>query len=280
MQFEDPVECSISESFLHFKGENSFLANSSLENDEASLLDLSSPFLLSPLSIDSTNEEILPKDVIIKDFLEFEESKDSNIFILKKKRKRGRKNNKEKPQHTEFKNDNKMAKIQVSYFSFLIAFINAIMKLLNLNYCFIELNGKDKSNINQKYRDCLNKKTIKEIILETPISGRFKKDQNYNVMQYNKLVKDGQSIILNIINKNFLFFFDIYFNNIKKFNLSSFGLNSFEVELPDNVKFFNDLLNKRKSNDFERYKAEMEKCAKINFISISKNTLNECINEN
>lgn len=280
MQFEDPVECSILESFLHFKGENSFIANSSLENDEATLLNLSSPFLFPPSSIDSTNEEILPKDIILKDFPEFEESKDSNIFILKKKRKRGRKNDKEKPQHTEFKNDNKMAKIQVSYFSFIIAFINAIMKLLNLDYCFIELNGKDKSNINQKYRDCLNKKTIKEIILETPISGRFKKDQNYNVMQYNKLIKDGQSIILNIINKNFLFFFDIYFNNIKKFNLSSFGLNSFEVELPDNVKFFNDLLNKRKSNDFERYKAEMEKCAKINFISISKNTLNESINEN
>ena len=280
MQFEDPVECSILESFLHFKGENSFIANSSLENDEATLLNLSSPFLFPASSIDSTNEEILPKDIILKDFPEFEESKDSNIFILKKKRKRGRKNDKEKPQHTEFKNDNKMAKIQVSYFSFIIAFINAIMKLLNLDYCFIELNGKDKSNINQKYRDCLNKKTIKEIILETPISGRFKKDQNYNVMQYNKLIKDGQSIILNIINKNFLFFFDIYFNNIKKFNLSSFGLNSFEVELPDNVKFFNDLLNKRKSNDFERYKAEMEKCAKINFISISKNTLNESINEN
>ena len=118
MQFEDPVECSILESFLHFKGENSFIANSSLENDEATLLNLSSPFLFPPSSIDSTNEEILPKDIILKDFPEFEESKDSNIFILKKKRKRGRKNDKEKPQHTEFKNDNKMAKIQVSYFSF------------------------------------------------------------------------------------------------------------------------------------------------------------------
>ena len=158
-----------------------------------------------------------------------------------------------------------MAKIQISYFSFIIALINAIMKLFNLDYYFIELNGKDKSNINKKYRNCLNKKTIKEIILETPISGRFKKDLNYNVTQFNKLVKDNQIIILYLLNKNFLFFFDIYFKNVKKFNLSSFGFDSFEVELPDNVKFFNDLLNKRKKGDFERYKEEMEKCAKNYF---------------
>ena len=256
MQSLNPDEFSISESFLDFKDENIFITDSSLENDDISELNILPRFWSPSISIDSNNT------------------------ILKQKRKRGRKNNKEEPQHTEFKNDNKMSKIQVSYFSFLIEFINSIMKLLNLNYYFIELNGKDKSKINQKYRDCLNKKTIKEIILETPISGRFKKDQNFNAIQYDKLVKDGQSIIIDIMNKKFLFFFNIYFNNVKKINLSSFGLKSLEVELPDSVKFFNDLLKKRKCGDFERYKKEMEKCAKNNFISNIKNSLNESINEN
>ena len=169
MQSLNPDEFSISESFLDFKDENIFITDSSLENDDISELNILPRFWSPSISIDSNNT------------------------ILKQKRKRGRKNNKEEPQHTEFKNDNKMSKIQVSYFSFLIEFINSIMKLLNLNYYFIELNGKDKSKINQKYRDCLNKKTIKEIILETPISGRFKKDQNFNAIQYDKLVKDGQS---------------------------------------------------------------------------------------
>ena len=282
MQITNSDENSIlSESFLHFKGENTFITNSLLENDEIYDLSLFPPIWSPPISIDPTIEPNFPKGIKIKDLSVTKESKDSNDAILKEKRKRGRKNDKEVPQHTEFKNDNKMAKIQVSYFSFIIAFLNAIMKLLNLNYYFIELKGKDKSKINQKYRDSLNKKTIKEIILETPISGRYKKDKNYNSIQYNKLlVKDGQSIILSIMEKNFLFFFNIYFNNVKKFNLSSFGLKSLEVELPNKVKFFNDLLNKRKSDDFERYKKEMEKCAKINFISVANNTLNESTNEN
>jgi len=282
MQIINSDENSIlSESFLHFKGENTFITNSLLENDEIYDLSLFPPIWSPPISIDPTIEPNFPKGIKIKDLSVTKESKDSNDAILKEKRKRGRKNDKEVPQHTEFKNDNKMAKIQVSYFSFIIAFLNAIMKLLNLNYYFIELKGKDKSKINQKYRDSLNKKTIKEIILETPISGRYKKDKNYNSIQYNKLlVKDGQSIILSIMEKNFLFFFNIYFNNVKKFNLSSFGLKSLEVELPNKVKFFNDLLNKRKSDDFERYKKEMEKCAKNNFISVANNTLNESTNEN
>jgi len=282
MQIINSDENSIlSESFLHFKGENTFITNSLLENDEIYDLSLFPPIWSPPISIDPTIEPNFPKGIKIKDLSVTKESKDSNDAILKEKRKRGRKNDKEVPQHTEFKNDNKMAKIQVSYFSFIIAFLNAIMKLLNLNYYFIELKGKDKSKINQKYRDSLNKKTIKEIILETPISGRYKKDKNYNSIQYNKLlVKDGQSIILSIMEKNFLFFFNIYFNNVKKFNLSSFGLKSLEVELPNKVKFFNDLLNKRKSDDFERYIKEMEKCAKNNFISVAYNTLNESTNEN
>ena len=282
MQITNSDENSIlSESFLHFKDENTFITNSLLENDEIYDLSLFPPIWSPPISIDPTIEPNFPKGIKIKDLSVTKESKDSNDAILKEKRKRGRKNDKEVPQHTEFKNDNKMAKIQVSYFSFLIAFLNAIIKLLNLNYYFIELKGKDKSKINQKYRDSLNKKTIKEIILETPISGRYKKDKNYNSIQYNKLlVKDGQSIILSIMEKNFLFFFNIYFNNVKKFNLSSFGLKSLEVELPNKVKFFNDLLNKRKSDDFERYKKDMEKCAKNNFISVANNTLNESTNEN
>ena len=167
-------ESSVSQSFLNFKGESLFITDSSSEYDDVSSLNLFPCVWSPPKSIVSTNEEIVPKEIKINDSPKIKECEESNNTILKKKRKRGRKNNKEECQHNEFKNDNKMAKIQIGYFSFIITFINSIMKLLNLNYYFIELNGKDKSNINQKHRDCLNKKTIKEIILETPISGRFK----------------------------------------------------------------------------------------------------------
>ena len=61
------------------------------------------------------------------------QSSNSNIIIesmniKKPKEKRGRQNDKIEVQHTIFKNDCRMAKIQTSYFTFLIFFLNSIIK--------------------------------------------------------------------------------------------------------------------------------------------------------
>ena len=68
------------------------------------------------------------------------------------------KKNKNLPYHTKFKNDCKMAKIQTSYFTFLIILLNTIMKKKNFKYKFIQINGKYKSNISQIFRASLNQK--------------------------------------------------------------------------------------------------------------------------
>ena len=183
-------------------------------------------------------------------------------------KKRGRQNNKIKPQHTEYKNDCRMAKIQVSYISFLIKFINYIMERMRLSYFFIDLNGKYKSNINQTFRNSLNKKTIKEILFDAPISGKSKRSQDYNKLIYNRLEKEGYSELINILNKNFLFFFEkIYYANKKKLDLSSFGFAPYEIELPNDIKVFEDLLEKRKKGDFINYKNKMKKCVEKYFIN-------------
>ena len=196
----------------------------------------------------------------------------------KTRKKRGRQNDKTEAQHTPFKNDCKMAKIQISYFTFLIILLNIIMKKLKLKYTFLQFHGKYKSNVNQKFRASLNKKTIKEIIEDAPISAKYKKGgDNANIIQ--KLTEQGQDMILQILDKNFLFFFEnVYFSNIKKFNLSSFGLSPFDVELPPKTKLFKDLLNKEKNNydNFNEYKEKMEKCAERYFFSKS-NDLNDDI---
>ena len=190
---------------------------------------------------------------------------ESNITRLNKKR--GRKNNKIEPQHTEYKNDCRMAKIQVSYISFLIKFINYIMKRMKLNYFFVDLNGKYKSNINKTFRNSLNKKTIKEILFDAPISGKSKRSQDYNKLIYNRLEKEGYSTLINILNKNFLFFFEkIYYAGKKKLDLSSFGFAPYEIELPNDIKVFEDLLEKRKKGDFINYKNKMKKCVEKYFI--------------
>ena len=202
------------------------------------------------------------------------EPESSNTIRLK----RGRKNDITEAQHTKNKNDCRMSKIQPNYFTFLILFLNFIMKKLNLKYQFCKLNGKYTSNVNQKYRASLNKKTIKEILESIPISPKYKKEENNNVNIINKLIQEGQDTFLNILEKNVLYFFEkIYFANKRKFNLSQFGLKSFEFELPQNIQLFKDLLNKSKNDEnFFEYKINLEKCAKNYFFS-NEQDLNENI---
>lgn len=248
-------------SFLHFEGETPiFQYNSLYDYNEMNLTEFSFSFRPDHknlnLSCDYNN--------IIGGFPETQDSDESKESS--KKKKRGRQNNKIEPQHTEYKNDCRMAKIQISYFSFLIKLLNCIMKRFNINYNFLELNGKYKSNVNQLFRSSLNNKTIKEILLEAPISGKYKKNVDYNIEIYNKLEKEGNNILLNIFNKNFLFFFNIYYESKRKLDLSSFGFDPCEIELSKNIMMFEDLLDKRKSEDKIKYRNEMKKCAEKYFI--------------
>ena len=185
-------------------------------------------------------------------------------------KKRGRKNKKEEIQHSKFKNDCKMAKIQRNYITFLVRFLNLIMNLLlnDKDYFFCDIDGDYKSNINQKNRASLNQKTIKEIMLEAPISGKIKKNYiSHNKTICNRLEKEGQKILLNILDQKFLFFFEnIYYANLKKYDLSLFGL-ELEVDLTKDgkIKTFKDLLNKDKLLNLD-YKNGMKKCAENYFL--------------
>jgi hypothetical protein len=202
-------------------------------------------------------------------FSESANSSDSNEN-RKIGKKRGRKNDKEEIQHSKFKNDCKMAKIQRNYITFLVRFLNLIMNLLlnDKDYFFCDIDGDYKSNINQKNRASLNQKTIKEIILEAPISGKIKKkDINHNKIICNRLEEEGQKILLNILDQKFLFFFEnIYYANLKKYDLNPFGLD-LEIDLSkdEKIKTFKDLLNKDKLLNLD-YKNEMKKCVENYFL--------------
>ena len=213
-----------------------------------------------------SNEKDLPSSIEQNYERDSSDTIDSLVENIRLNKKRGRKNDKIEAQHTLFKNDCKMAKIQRGYFTFLILFLNKIMNLLKLNYSFIDLSGNYKSNINQKNRAILNKKTIKDAILEAPISGRNKKkNQNYNKDVYNRLKQENQIVLLNILDKNFLYFFEkIYYANVKKVDLSPFGLFT-EIELKNDIKLFNNLLNKYKDDNINKYKFEMDRCARNYF---------------
>lgn len=197
-----------------------------------------------------------------------EENDDSSSNANLIGNRRGRETNNPIIQHSLTKNDCRMAKIQTGYFTSLIVFINATMKKLNLNYFFLQLEGKFKSNINQDFRQSLNQKTIKEILYNQPISRKYK---NYDKFENKKIIdrleKENQKIVLDILDKNFLYFFENpFYLSIKKFNLSTFGFEPLEIVLPPKTKMFNDLLEKSNCQDFNEYKYKMEKCAKKYFI--------------
>ena len=259
------------DSFLHFEGDTLIRSNT-FQNQEANqpnIISLSNTFRENENNVptyDFSNEGNIVEPVSMAN-----DTSDSSNNKLKKKR--GRKNNKPEIQHDKKRNDNRMAKIQRNYLSFLIVFLNYIMKKLKIKYGFVHFDGKWKGNVNQKFRYSLTKKTIKDIIYEAPISLKFEKDEEYNKNTYQKLKDEGYNILLDIMDKNYLYFFEkIYYNNLRKFNLSSFGLNSLDVDLPNNIKLFNDLLNKSETEDFEDYKIKMEKCVIKYFINFNKSS--------
>ena len=259
------------DSFLHFEGDTLIRSNT-FQNQEANqpnIISLSNTFRENENNVptyDFSNEGNIVEPVSMAN-----DTSDSSNNKLKKKR--GRKNNKPEIQHDKKRNDNRMAKIQRSYLSFLIVFLNYIMKKLKIKYGFVHFDGKWKGNVNQKFRYSLTKKTIKDIIYEAPISLKFEKDEEYNKNTYQKLKDEGYNILLDIMDKNYLYFFEkIYYNNLRKFNLSSFGLNSLDVDLPNNIKLFNDLLNKSETEDFDDYKTKMEKCVIKYFINFNKSS--------
>ena len=57
--------------------------------------------------------------------------------------RRGRRTNNLNIQHPSTKNDCRMAKIQIGYSTFLIIFINTVMKKLKLNYFFFPIRWKN-----------------------------------------------------------------------------------------------------------------------------------------
>ena len=242
--------------------DNSFNQNEYLDDH---LTDYINPGLISSISYETPTSSLENSKSII---IEIQEEEEDDSSFSNVGNRRGRRTNNLIIQHSYIKNDCRMAKIQTGYFTFLIEFINSVMKKLKLNYFFLNLDGKFKSYINQNFRQTLNKKTIKEILYNEPISKKYK---NYDKFENKKIIdrleKENQKTVLDILDKNFLYFFkNPFYLNIKKFNLSQFGFEPLEIVLSSNVKMFNNLLEKSKCQDFNEYKYKMEKCAKKYFI--------------
>jgi len=100
-------------------------------------------------------------------------------------------NDKRKRRHTKYSFDNIMSKIQTHYISFIINFVNDIIKteFQKENYFFEDIAHKYKKIANHKYCQSLKNLQIKEILQKeiTKISRIKNKDHNKNICE--KIIK-------------------------------------------------------------------------------------------
>ena len=120
------------------------------------------------------------------------------------KKKRGRQmvkkpeeNRKNKKTHDKSSTDNLLRKIQVHYMSFIISFINAILKELGYNQRFLKINYEFKKNVNKDFFESLKDKNLSYII-KNEISDKYKTTKkNMNYIIYEE-IKNNQ-ILNNIL---------------------------------------------------------------------------------
>ena len=183
-------------------------------------------------------------------------SQDSIPMLINNKTKRGRKTknkiNKNQKCHDNNRTDNLLRKIQVHFLSFIISFINIILKDLNYNERFLKLDYNFKKNTKKDFVESLKKKTLREIIC-TNISDKYKHNPiNTNTLLYEKV--KNEKVIFNVLEDNYLNLFrNIYYKSNEVVNLNKYGLNK-KIVLSNKVKMFKDLLKNLNSNKIHQKK--------------------------
>ena len=205
-------------------------------------------------------------------------------FIIFHKKKRGRERTKTITYiknikiHNKLSDDNIIRKCQVSYINFIIEFMNILCSKFNINQTFFPLDYQFKKIINKKYRNKLISQSIEDII-KNNISPKYStKEKSSNKEICEIIRKKGLTDFINILNKRFLFFFDkIYFTSRRRFNLKQFNLADIEIELPNNVELYENLLDKNKNDrNYKHYKEKMEKIIQKYFLPKVNKYFFEC----
>ena len=238
----------------------------------------------------SNNEKLKEQNIINFDNLKFHDNLNSQnrklIFLVHKREHSTDKlesNNESNKsviyrKHDRNEKDNILTKIQIHYRNFLISFINEIIikifvedyyntkeleKIENLkDYLFNNIDQHFKSNIKKEYMKFAESNKIKDIISPSVLQCKKYKIENKNQKIMENVMSLNNQILNNILNREYLYFFDIYYNNKRYINLSE-GNSNINFEMSNNIKLFNNLTNKY--IDDEKYISNLKKFAELNF---------------
>jgi hypothetical protein len=193
----------------------------------------------------------------------------SNLFIvrdatndttLSKNKKRGRQTHlkKERKTHDKFSADNILRKIQVHFISFIVLFLNDILRSFGIREKFLKLDYEFKKDVNKQNFAELKNKNIGEII-SSKISTKYKKDENTNSNLY-ELLKTNKVLGKIFDIKYFTFFKKYYMKNEKTVDLTIFGIEK-KITLSKKIKTYYEFLENEKSKaKDEKYINQIKEC--------------------
>lgn len=193
-------------------------------------------------------------------------NKNKPIFLIKK---RIRKTNKNSNKKSERKYDeyNVKNKIQGYYSNILIELDKSVCKSIgreDLIFHAIQRKYKVENTFIKKNK---KNKTIEDFFINS-------NDYNQNLCQ--KIREEKIQDLIDILSQKYLFFFEkIFFEERKeKYHLKEFGLADIEIEIPNTIKLFNDLLEDNKND--KKYVKLLKESAKRNFFLEDKNISFKC----
>ena len=179
----------------------------------------------------------------------FETSLNKNIASTKRGRKSDE--NKNTKKHSATDEDNLTRKIQVHYLSFIINFVNDIIKsMINMKNppLFKFLAYEIKKNVNSKYVYELKSKNISDI-LQLKVSPKIKiHDESANKKIYQKVI-DICPFLNDFFQQNYLKFFKDYYCR----NNTIFEVNGKTIQISSRTKSFIDLIKK-----YDKYKNNLK----------------------
>ena len=188
--------------------------------------------------------------------------------MLRNKRGRERRlGNKKGRIHTAGDEDNLLRKIQVHFLSFIINFVNDVIKTFVKDKnppLFKNLDYKIKKSIKRSFFNDLKTKKISEI-LQLKVTPKVKDDANANKRIYSSLCS-SYPFMSNFLEENYLSLFKEYYYNKNK----NFIVNGNTIQISSKTKNFNDLLMKNNV-----YKNKLKNVALKNYINCSKDKQND-----
>ena len=265
---DNEEEDEISDFNISFKNAfaNTFSPGKKVYKNEENKIDEKNLYYINTNSEKSTKTQtsIIKKNIFI---VNIEKEQEQEQDLTKKKRGRLRKTkdsqdfNSTPKIHDKNSMDNLLRKIQVHYLSFIISYINDILKELNYKEQFLKIDYNFKKTINKDFMENLKTKKISDIVC-IDISSKYKKDKNVNRNIYEKI--KGYEIINNILNLNYLAPFDIYYKSKKNINLEDYGLDK-EIILSAKTKMYKDLLKESINKKDKNYIKNLNFCIFQNY---------------